>query len=431
MRPKFTPGISPGDVFNPHRAFHGVWIPQWLEERSEVSEKAKKLYAYLTFFAGSEGRAWPSYNTLAEKLHISRRYVIQLLHELSGHRLIKITHVSDPRKGNQSNTYEFLWHEWMQHESDRNFSLKVPEEQSPELPPTTPGEQKITRVDQLPPLVNSSSLAPGEPQFTTLVNHSSPKENKEKRINKYKHPKGAYSFAAKQKSSLAEPAYPFATSAGVEESQGKTHGILWQEWMRYSNAGACSLTAQEKQLVELPPVPPAEENVATAARVQGACSLLNCTSTAENQGRGIRNCERSSSACSSVSRQVESSPGPARHSAALVRKAWQVSRKLLIEFWDNCKIRQDLRVLFGYVSRALRDGYKEESIRAAFKRSLHQCHGHATDCGEFWEASSTVHRAEKLLKANGSMWQPTPPEERQRIRAEVSTALKAWKGEPV
>ena len=26
-------------------------MPQWLEERPEVSEKAKKLYAYLTYFA--------------------------------------------------------------------------------------------------------------------------------------------------------------------------------------------------------------------------------------------------------------------------------------------------------------------------------------------------------------------------------------------
>ena len=26
---------------NPHRLFHGVWLPQWLEERPEVSEKAR------------------------------------------------------------------------------------------------------------------------------------------------------------------------------------------------------------------------------------------------------------------------------------------------------------------------------------------------------------------------------------------------------
>jgi hypothetical protein len=58
---------------NPHRLFHGVWLPQWLEERPEVSEKAKKLYAYLTYFAGGDGCCWLSFSLLAEKLHCSRR----------------------------------------------------------------------------------------------------------------------------------------------------------------------------------------------------------------------------------------------------------------------------------------------------------------------------------------------------------------------
>ena len=70
---------------NPHRLFHGVWLPQWLEERPEVSEKAKKLYAYLTYFAGGKGCAWPSFGLLAEKLHCSRRHVMRLVQELSGH----------------------------------------------------------------------------------------------------------------------------------------------------------------------------------------------------------------------------------------------------------------------------------------------------------------------------------------------------------
>jgi hypothetical protein len=39
---------------NPHRLFHGVWLPQWLEERPEVSEKAKKLYAYLSVLRGRQ-----------------------------------------------------------------------------------------------------------------------------------------------------------------------------------------------------------------------------------------------------------------------------------------------------------------------------------------------------------------------------------------
>ena len=81
---------------NPHRIFHGVWLPQWLEERAEVSEKAKKLYAYLTYFAGGKGYAWPSFKHLGEKLHVSRRYVIELVKELSAHRLIIVTNVHNP-----------------------------------------------------------------------------------------------------------------------------------------------------------------------------------------------------------------------------------------------------------------------------------------------------------------------------------------------
>ena len=73
-----------------------MWLPQWLEERSEVSEKAKKLYAYLTYFAGGKGYAWPSFNILAEKLHCSRRHVVRLVQELSAHRLITVINVSNP-----------------------------------------------------------------------------------------------------------------------------------------------------------------------------------------------------------------------------------------------------------------------------------------------------------------------------------------------
>jgi len=41
---------APRQFINPHRLFHGVWMPQWLEERPEVSEKAKpqKLEEHLS-----------------------------------------------------------------------------------------------------------------------------------------------------------------------------------------------------------------------------------------------------------------------------------------------------------------------------------------------------------------------------------------------
>ena len=104
-----------------------MWLPQWLEERPEVSEKAKKLYAYLTYFAGGKGYAWPSFKILAEKLHCSRRHVIRLVQELSAHRLITVTNVSNPEHGHCANYYRFLWHPWMQTERDASFVLATPE----------------------------------------------------------------------------------------------------------------------------------------------------------------------------------------------------------------------------------------------------------------------------------------------------------------
>ena len=50
------PGLPSTNRFiNPHRLFHGMWMPQWLEERPEVSEKAKKLYCLPDLLRGREG----------------------------------------------------------------------------------------------------------------------------------------------------------------------------------------------------------------------------------------------------------------------------------------------------------------------------------------------------------------------------------------
>ena len=185
-----------------------------LEERAEVSEKAKKLYAYLTYFAGGRGYAWPSFNHLADKLHISRRYVIRLVQELSAHRPITVTHVDNPAKGHCTNHYRFLWHPWMQTAEDRDFRLVVREEQAPfsaaESAPsftspskpqiTTPGEQEFTSPSEL------EDTSPGEPQITPLVIPSSPKENNKKRINyRGKVPVTSSSTSPSKASSAASP----------------------------------------------------------------------------------------------------------------------------------------------------------------------------------------------------------------------------------
>ena len=176
-------GREGSQLINPHRLFHGVWLPQWPEERPEVSEKAKKLYAYLTYFAGGKGYAWPSFNHLAERLHISRRYVIKLVQELSAHRLITATHVDNTARGHCTNHYRFLWHSWMQTCDDGRFRMVVREKtaQFPtsesDVSSTPPSEPQITTPGEL------EDTSPGEPQITPLVIPSSPKENNRKRIN--------------------------------------------------------------------------------------------------------------------------------------------------------------------------------------------------------------------------------------------------------
>ena len=155
---------APNRFINPHRLFHGVWLPQWLEERPEVSEKAKKLYAYLTYFAGGKGYSWPSFGLLGEKLHCSRRHVMRLVQELSTHRLITVTNVNNPERGHCANYYRFLWHPWMQTERDAKFVLAAvegePVDFSEESAPDnrqadTPGDIAVTS-----PLVTSQITSP-------------------------------------------------------------------------------------------------------------------------------------------------------------------------------------------------------------------------------------------------------------------------------
>ena len=192
----FASPPAPNRFINPHRLFHGVWLPQWLEERPDVSEKAKKLYAYLTYFAGGKGYSWPSFGLLGEKLHCSRRHVVRLVQELSAHRLITVTNVSNPERGHCANYYRFLWHPWMQTERDAKFVLETVENEpvdfSEESAPdncqagATPGDICVTS-----PLVTSRSPAPGDIPVTSpgdihvtpLVTPMSPQENNKKRTN--------------------------------------------------------------------------------------------------------------------------------------------------------------------------------------------------------------------------------------------------------
>ena len=180
---------------NPHRLFHGVWLPQWLEERPEVSEKAKKLYAYLTYFAGGKGCSWPSFGLLAEKLHCSRRHVMRLVQELSS----ASAHYRNKRQQSRARSLRKLLPlslasldaERARRElcsgSARKRTSRGFGGIAGQLPAAaTPSDIRVTS-----PLVTSRSPAPGDMSVTSpgdipvtpLVTPMSPKENNKKRTN--------------------------------------------------------------------------------------------------------------------------------------------------------------------------------------------------------------------------------------------------------
>src|ERR1043166_6973286 len=81
--------------------------PNWLLCRREVSSTAKNLYARLLQYQAGDGNAWPSYDTLASEIGISRRQAINVLKELERHGLVKVT-----RRRNRSNIYQLPPHPW-------------------------------------------------------------------------------------------------------------------------------------------------------------------------------------------------------------------------------------------------------------------------------------------------------------------------------
>jgi predicted transcriptional regulator len=99
---------------NPYKLFVGCFLPNWLVCRTEISEGAKICYARLAQYAGNQGYCFPFQETLAKEMGVSERQIRRRLHELTENNLIEL----EQRGLSQSNTYYFLWHPWMELESE-------------------------------------------------------------------------------------------------------------------------------------------------------------------------------------------------------------------------------------------------------------------------------------------------------------------------
>jgi Helix-turn-helix domain len=92
-----------GDVFTPFQLFIGAMIPSAVLRNPDLSPSAKLVFARLTQFAGRQGKAWPSDQTLGQEVGLGYRQARRCVAELERYGLIR--RVS--RVGH-SNLFEFL-----------------------------------------------------------------------------------------------------------------------------------------------------------------------------------------------------------------------------------------------------------------------------------------------------------------------------------
>jgi len=98
--------FRPGQRFNPHRLFYGVFIPEALVRCRDLSPGAKLAYGRLVRYAGQDGACYPRQETLANELGVSDRQVRTYIQELIRYGLLRTI-----RTGLQApNNYIFLWH---------------------------------------------------------------------------------------------------------------------------------------------------------------------------------------------------------------------------------------------------------------------------------------------------------------------------------
>jgi len=100
-----------GKPFNPYRLFVGSFIPNCLMRTTSISPGAKLCWARLAQYAGKNGIAWPSQDTLAKELGVSTRQCRRYLAELEQEKFIKRqSPEGTDRLKHCSNRYVFLWH---------------------------------------------------------------------------------------------------------------------------------------------------------------------------------------------------------------------------------------------------------------------------------------------------------------------------------
>ena len=130
-----------GNPINPWNRWYGSFVPNWLLSRQEIGATEKLLYASLCRHAGKNGKGpWPSVDTLADEMGVSRRTIFRALSVLEKVGLIRVRD-RRPRPA----AYVFLYHRWMRGKHFWKSGSEPPEDEQQaqvELEAQDPGEQQ-------------------------------------------------------------------------------------------------------------------------------------------------------------------------------------------------------------------------------------------------------------------------------------------------
>jgi hypothetical protein len=100
-------------TINPFQMWQGSFVPNWLMRRPDINATAKLIYGRLCQYAGRDGLAYPSIDTLAVEVGIKRRQMCNVLKTLEDVQLIRRQIQTRDNGGNTTNVYEFLDHKWI------------------------------------------------------------------------------------------------------------------------------------------------------------------------------------------------------------------------------------------------------------------------------------------------------------------------------
>ena len=66
-----------GELFNPYKLFHGIFIPEALVRFRGVSPGAKLAYGRLVRYGGEDGECYPGVETLGREIGVKKRHVLR------------------------------------------------------------------------------------------------------------------------------------------------------------------------------------------------------------------------------------------------------------------------------------------------------------------------------------------------------------------